>query len=109
MAYDEKLAERLRVVLKRRRGIEEKKMFGGLAFMLNGNMCCGVNKKNLVLRLGKHGAAEALNEPHTREMDFTGRSLKTMIYVSPTGYRRDTDLRRWVGRAADYAKSLPKK
>ena len=109
MAYDEKLADRLRVVLKRRRGIEEKKMFGGLAFMLNGNMCCGVIKRDLVLRLGKQGAAEALDEPYTREMDFTGRSLKTMIYVSPTGYRRDTDLRRWVGRAADYVKSLPRK
>jgi len=109
MAYDEKLADRLRVVLKRRRGIEEKKMFGGLAFMLNGNMCCGVNQKNLVLRLGKQGAAEALDEPHTREMDFTGRSLKTMIYVRPAGYRRDVNLQRWVARAVDYVKSLPRK
>lgn len=109
MAYDENLAIRLRGVLKRRRGIEERRMFGGLAFMLNGNMCCGVIGKDLVLRLGKQGAAKALDQPHTRQMDFTGRSLKTMVYVEPTGYDREADLRRWIGRAAKYVKSLPGK
>ena len=109
MAYNEKLATRLRGVLKRRRGIAEKKMFGGLAFMLNGNMCCGVIGKDLVLRLGKQGAAKALDQPHTREMDFTGRPLKTMVYIGPAGYRRDADLCRWVGQAAEYARSLPGK
>ena len=109
MAYDESLADRVRSVLKRRRGIAEKKMFGGLAFLLNGHMCCGVIGDDLVLRLGKEGAAKALERRHTREMDFTGRSLKTMVYVEPAGYQRAADLRRWITQAADNAKSLPPK
>ena len=109
MAYDEKLATRVREVLKRRRGVTERQMFGGLAFLLNGNMCCGVIKKNLVLRLGARGAGRALSQPHAREMDFTGRALKTMVYVGPAGYRTEKDLRRWLKQAADYVKSLPVK
>ena len=109
MAYDEDLAARLRTTLKRRRGIEEKKMFGGLAFLLDGKMFCGVVGKDLVLRLGESGATKALGRAHTREMDFTGRALKTMIYVAPAGYRREADLRRWVSRATEYVKSLPRK
>ena len=77
--------------------------------MLGGNMCCGVVKTNLMLRLGPDGAAEALEEPHTREMDFTGRPMKSMIYVEPEGYEHDCDLESWVGRAAKFAASLPAK
>lgn len=109
MPYDETLAGRIRKLLARRRGITEKKMFGGLAFMLNGNMCCGVTREDLMLRLGEVGAGAALSEPHTREMDFTGKPLKTMIYVSPAGFRKDEDLERWVLRAVDFVKSLPAK
>ncbi len=84
-------------------------MFGGVCFMINGNMCAGVNDKLLMLRLGNALAAEALAEPHTRPMDFTGRPLKSMIYVEPEGYDADEDIEGWVGRAADFAKTLPKK
>ncbi len=109
MAYDDKLADRIRSVLKRRQGITEKKMFGGLAFLHNGNMCCGVIKKDLVLRLGKDGVSKALDKPYAREMDFTGKALKSMVYIGPAGYRTEAALRRWVAQGVDYAKSLPAK
>ena len=109
MAYDETLAERIREVLRRRKGITEQKMFGGLAFLRRGNMCCGVITKNLVLRLGKEGAAEALIEAHTRPMDFTGRPMKTIIYVAPEGYASDEALERRVGDALKFASTLPAK
>jgi len=87
MAYNESAANRVRKLLKRRKGFAERKMFGGIAFLLNGNMCCGVVDDDLVLRLGPELAAEALDKPHTREMDFTGKSLKSMVYLAPTGYK----------------------
>jgi TfoX/Sxy family transcriptional regulator of competence genes len=109
MAFDEALADRARSVLGRRKGITERKMFGGLAFLLNGNMCCGVTKDRLMLRLGEDGAAEALAEPHTQPMDFTGKPLKSMVYVTPEGTMADKDLQEWVRRAVAYAASLPPK
>ena len=109
MAYDDKLADRVRVVLKRRSCVTERKMFGGLAFLLNGHMCCGVLEKDLVLRLGKDGVTKALDKPYAREMDFTGRALKSMVYIGPAGYRTEVQLRRWVGQGVDYVKSLPAK
>ncbi len=109
MAYNEAVADQVRGVLKRRRGISERKMFGGIAFMLHGNMICGVVKKDIVLRLGEDRAAKALQEPHIRKMDFTGKVIKTMVYLSPQGYQSEDELRSWVGRAFDYVKSLPPK
>ncbi len=109
MAYDEAVAHRVRKVLQSRKDITERKMFGGIAFLLNGNMCCGVIGSDLVLRLGEDGAAQALKERHTSEMDFTGKPLKSMVYVCPAGYRSDADLRTWVKRAVDHVKSLPAK
>ncbi len=109
MAYDDKLAERIRSVLKRRSGVTEKKMFGGLTFLLNGNMSCGVIKQDLVLRLGEDGASKALGKPYARKMDFTGKPLKSMVYIGPAGYRTEAQLRRWVMQGVDYAKSLPAK
>lgn len=109
MAYDDAVADQIRKTLKRRRGITERKMFGGMAFMLHGNMVCGVIKKDIVLRLGEDRAAKALQEPHTRKMDFTGRVIKTMVYLSPQGYQSEDQLRSWIGRAFDYVKSLPAK
>ena len=109
MAYDEELAGRIRKVLARRRGVSERKMFGGIAFLHHGNMFCGVNGRDLMLRLGKDGAEAALDERHTREMDFTGTPLSTMVYVSPAGFRDEESLKGWVMRALDYAKTLPKK
>ncbi|MEE9262950.1 MAG: RNA methyltransferase, partial [Vicinamibacteria bacterium] len=75
----------------------------------NGNMCCGVIKKDLVLRLGEGGAAKALGKPYARKMDFTGKPLKSMVYIGPAGYRTEAQLRRWVAQGVDYVKSLPSK
>jgi len=109
LAFDESLAARIRRALARRSGIDERRMFGGLAFLLRGHMCCGVVDDTLVLRLGNDGAAAALEEPHTRPMDFTGKPMKSMVYVGPDGIADDDDLHRWVNRAADFAATLPPK
>jgi TfoX/Sxy family transcriptional regulator of competence genes len=109
MAYSEELATRIRQALAPRADVDEKKMFGGLAFMLAGNMCCGVVGDMLMLRLGNEGAAEALKEPHTKPMDFTGKPLKSMVYVGPEGIAALEDLIRWVNRGANFAASLPPK
>lgn len=84
-------------------------MFGGLAFLLHGNMCCGVVSERLMLRLGEVGAAEALDEPHTHVMDFTGRPMKSMVYVQPAGLSSEEALRKWVRRAVAHVSSLPAK
>lgn len=109
MAYDEHTAERIRALLKRRKGITERKMFGGIAFMYDGNMVCGVTETDLMLRLGDEGAAEALSETWARPMDFTGRVIKSMIYVAPEGFEDDEELRAWINRAIKFAKTLPPK
>ncbi len=109
MAYDRGIAECVRDLLHDRVGFSERKMFGGVCFMLRGNMCCGVVDADLVLRLGNEGAAAALNEPHTRPMDFTGKALNSMIYLSPEGYQDEADLASWVQRASRFAESLPPK
>jgi TfoX/Sxy family transcriptional regulator of competence genes len=109
VAYDEKLAERVRAALSRKKGVSERSMFGGLAFVVNGNMCCGVVDRRLMLRLGEGGAAKALSEPHARPMDFTGRPMKTMVYVEPAGLRPDARLRAWIDRAVTFARTLPAK
>jgi len=109
MAYDEFLAERVRRVIGSRCGISEKKMFGGLAFLMHGNMACGIVGEKLMLRLGEDGAAAAMLEPHVGPMDFTGRPIRTMAFVEAGGLERDKDLEGWVGKALDFARALPKK
>lgn len=109
MAYDESVAARIRSALAARNNIDERKMFGGLAFLSRGNMCCGVVGDTLMLRLGNEGAAQALAEPHTRPMDFTGKPLKSMVYVAAPGIASDVDLNRWVRRAVSFAETLPPK
>ena len=109
MAYDEHLAARIRETIGAREGVTAKEMFGGIAFMLHGNMCCGVVKDDLLLRLGRELGEEALREPHTRPMDFTGRPMRGFVYVSPEGTEADGDLRRWVERAVAFASTLPPK
>ena len=110
MAYDEKLVGRVRKVLARGKALTEKKMFGGLTFMMQGNMCCGVTKNDdLVLRLGPERSEQALKQQHVRSCDFTGRRLKSMVIVEPAGYTTDSSLRKWVKQAADFASSLPAK
>lgn len=109
MAYNVHLADRIRNVVSEREGISERKMFGGIAFMLHGNMCCGVIGDDLMVRVGSAGYDEALSHPHTRQMDFTGKPSKGMIYVGPEGSSSQQDLEAWVLRGIDYAASLPKK
>ena len=109
MAFDEKLAERVRKTLRARNGVSEKKMFGGLAFLLNGNMCCGVHQQELIVRLDAQSTDKALAQPHTRVFDLSGRPLKGWILVGPDALRDDKSLATWVGLAADHAASLPEK
>ena len=109
MAYDENLARRVRQVLKGRRGISEKKMFGGLAFMVNGHMACGVIGEDLMVRVGPDAYDAALKKAGARPMDFTGRPMKGMIYVGPQGYRRKPSLEAWVKQGLSFARSLPPK
>jgi hypothetical protein len=84
-------------------------MFGGLCFMVGGNMCVGIVGDDLMVRVGPDGWEEALSRPHAREMDFTGKSMRGMVYVAPEGLSEDDDLRKWVDRGLDYASSLPAK
>ena len=109
MAYNEQLADRVRKAVAGREELTEKKMFGGLAFMLAGNMCCGVVKDDLVVRVGADAYEETLAQPCVRLMDFTGRPMKTMVYVQAEGYRTDEALAQWVERGVDFASSLASK
>jgi hypothetical protein len=107
MAYDEGLARRVREALDERTDLSEKKMFGGLAFLLAGNMCAGIVGEELMVRVGPDAWQEALGEPHAREMDFTGRSMKGFVYVGTGGLEDDEALGRWLARGVAFASSLP--
>lgn len=109
MAYDEGLAQRVREALTDRADLTEKKMFGGLCFLLSGNMAAGIVGEELMLRVGPERYGDALARPHAREMDFTGRSLKGMVYVGVEGIAEDDDLASWLGMAVYFAGSLPPK
>lgn len=109
MAFDEALADRIRDVLASRPEVTERKMFGGIAFMLAGNMAVGVIGEDLMVRLDPADAERALGEPHARPMDFTGRPAKNMVYVDAEGTASDEDLAAWVKAGAEYAASLPPK
>lgn len=108
MAYDETLAGRVREILAPTPGLTERAMFGGLAFMLDGHMCCGIVGGDLMLRLGPELADRALREPHVRPMDFTGRPMTGMVYVDGEELRADA-LRAWVDQATGYVRTLPPK
>ncbi len=109
MAFDEGLAERIRGVLGPDESVVEKKMFGGLAFMVSGHMAVGINGSDLMARVGADRYDDALAQPHAREMDFTGRSMKGFVFVGPDGTAEDGDLTRWVGWCVEHARSLPPK
>lgn len=108
VAYDEKLADRVRDVLEEEKGVTERKMFGGLAFMVRGHMACGIVGDDLMLRLGAEGADRALEHPHVRPMDFTGKPMTGMVYVDAEGLK-GVALRRWVGEATGFVAGLPPK
>jgi TfoX/Sxy family transcriptional regulator of competence genes len=109
MAYDEDLAERVRDLLSARSEVSERKMFGGIAFMVGGNMACGVLKEDLIVRLGDEEGEKALAEDGVRPFDFTGKPMKGIVYVSAEHVSGDADLSGWVDAGADYAASLPPK
>ena len=109
MAFSEELAERIRRQLARRKGIEEKKMFGGIGFLLNGNLLMGVWKESLVVRLGPDEGDEALKEPHVKEFDITGRPMKGWVRVEPGGVEDDERLKEWIERAVKFVGTLPAK
>jgi TfoX/Sxy family transcriptional regulator of competence genes len=109
MAYNEELAQRVRRLLAPVDNIHERKMFGGLAFMLNGNMCCCVDQENLVVRTGPGAYDDALARPHARVFDFTGRPMRGFVYVAGEGLAGETELRDWVNMAVTFAASLPAK
>jgi hypothetical protein len=109
LAYDRALAERIREIVADIDGeITERKMFGGLAFMLNGHMFTGIVGDDLMLRLGEAGAEAALRHEHVREMDFTGKPMKAMIFVEPAGFAGRA-LGDWVASAAAFALTLAPK
>jgi len=107
MAFDEGLAERLRETLKQHRNVTEKKMFGGLAFMLDGRMFVGILGDRLMARVGPAGYAGALRRPHASEMDFTGKPMKGYVYIAPGGFESDRDLEKWVAVCAKFVSTLP--
>lgn len=107
MAYDEGLARRLRDLLASQPELSERRMFGGVCFMLAGRMCCGVIGTNLVVRIGGEAYDAAAREPHVRPMDFTGRPLRGFLYVAPPGCRTDRALSRWLDRAVELVNALP--
>ncbi len=109
MAYDESLAVRVKEILSGRSDIAERKMFGGSAFMLAGNMCCCVTDRGLLVRVGPESYEEALALPHAGVMDITGRPMRGWVLVEPAGLESDAGLSRWVGWGANFAAALPAK
>ncbi len=109
MAYDDKLAARIRRKLHKRRGFSEKRMFGGLAFLLNGNLCCGVHGQELIVRIAPEQTDQALNQRHTRVFDLPGRPMKGWILVHPKGLTTNEALAKWIQTGMKYVASLPAK
>ncbi len=109
MAYDTELAERVRAIVGVRQGLTERKMFGGIAWMLHGNMACGVLGDEVIVRLGVEDSDRALSEPDTRVFDMTGRPMRGFVVVGGQSIAQDGELRGWVDAGADYASSLPPK
>jgi TfoX/Sxy family transcriptional regulator of competence genes len=109
MAYSESLAERTRQIFIRNRGIAETKMFGGVGFLLNGNMCVGIWKNSLIVRIGPESYEDALKEEYVREFDITGRPMKGWVLVEPDGIETDDQLNEWIRRSVEFVSTLPKK
>ena len=108
MAYNIELAERIQEQLQDVGGIVEKKMFGGVGFLLNGNMVCGVHGEDMIVRVGE-AFDELLSHPHTRPFDMTGRPMKGWLIVERAGLENDSDIKDWVQKGLSFASTLPPK
>lgn len=109
MAFDGSLAARIRNALTRKKNIEEKRMFGGVGYLLNGNMLIGVWRTSLIVRLGPDAYEDALLEPHVKEFEITGKPMKGWIMVEPEGVEDDDQLNDWIQPTVKFVKTLPKK
>ena len=109
MSYEEKTADRVRRCLSRRQGVAEIRMFGGLCFLVDGNMCCGVSSDALMIRVGKAAREWALAQPHTRPMKMGRKSVAAFVHVDPSGYRTEAELVKWIQRGIDFVSTLPAK
>jgi TfoX/Sxy family transcriptional regulator of competence genes len=109
VAYDSALADRVAAIIGIRAGVTERRMFGGIAWMLHGNFACGVVGDELIVRLGAEDTASALSDPGTRPFDLTGRPMRGFVLVDASAVAGDDELASWVDAGADYAASLPAK
>jgi TfoX/Sxy family transcriptional regulator of competence genes len=109
MPYNQSLAERVRHLLPKQRGFTEKKMFGGVGFLLNDNMCVGIWKNLLIVRLGVDAAEAAMEQPDVVPFDITGTAMKGWAMVEPDGLERDEQLHGWIEKAEEFVRTLPKK
>jgi hypothetical protein len=106
---DEILAQRIRPLLAGLDGLIEKRLFGGIGFIVQGNMACGVHSGELIVRVGPDRHADSLARPHARQFDMTGRPMRGWVVIAEPGFAQDTDLRQWVQWGVDHALSLPPK
>jgi TfoX/Sxy family transcriptional regulator of competence genes len=109
MAFDEGLAQRVRALLDDRSDVADKQMFGGIGFLIGGNMACGVSGDDLIVRVDREDSEKLLGEPGARRFDMTGRPMKGWLLVAPEATADDGDLERWVRRGEEFAASLPPK
>jgi TfoX/Sxy family transcriptional regulator of competence genes len=107
-SYDRDLAERIRKALAGQRGVTEKEMFGGIAFLLRGRMFCGITNNTLMARIGPDRYEKALAKAHVRPMDFTGRPMKGYVFIDAQGLRTRRSLASWVGQCIDFVSTLGK-
>jgi len=109
MAFDERLAERIRGALGRRKGVAEKKMFGGIGFLVNGNMCVGIHGSELIVRIPPENTDAVLKQANTRRFDLTGRPMQGWILVKPAGLKTAAQLGKWIDVATEFVAALPAK
>lgn len=109
MAYDEQLETRVSALMRRWRGFQSKKMFGGVGYLKNGNMAFGIWRDSLVVRCGPDRYEDCLSMPHVREFDVTGRAMTGWVLVAPEGLQTDDALRAWITCGKDFSSTLPAK
>jgi TfoX/Sxy family transcriptional regulator of competence genes len=109
MPYDKGLAQRVREILEEESGFDEKKMFGGICFLLFGNMVCGIIKDDLIVRVGAEKYEETMKMPHTRKFDLTGKPLRGWVMVVSRALDSDEELNDWVQKATSFVRTLPPK